>query len=718
MKVLRGALCLLLAWSLGLEPAFAQVRAFVAVQPGAGTPVAPVGVKTVYPLSAGTLGLPVSTLLIPVGFVPGASPAVAARASSSSRAVPATLGPVAEVPSGAAAALNPAALTPGAAAFALKKVAPLAAAAAEEVRGLADLPQGAARTATDRQFSLLSGEAPAAARADLAQTPVPVAAGGSLRALLSRPRGAESAENASSEPAPPASRTQVFKDPERNGAFWRYALAYSTYLFGFQMYIVGMPFLVSSFTKNLLYENHDPRFGDSEAVKALVRSNRSLSRIMHWIAQAVSYATVPLLGKKGAAAPGTWLSRSAFARAAVIALIPTLFFASGLFSLKAAILVYLGLVMLQSYLQGVFVTMDSAATTRIMGEKSVSPEERLRANSILTFIASTAAIIGPALAGKVAQLPDFFNKTGSAGAVIYGIYAGTMALGGLIFASIRLLGRKDAALGTDGTAAESAASEPLSAKAVLSRLWASMRDGSRMIFKNRLLRTFTLLLLVNALFSDPLIFSILPEFVETLVKIGGGGGEILGIPVIGWLLRSITETPMGYYGLMVAASSVGSILATLAMEPLRKVLARLGFRTEESLTVPFYLLAAVEVPLFWLLVSTGSIWAALGIYGLQSLVTAFAGIVMSGLYQKALGSFEREDVPKVLAARSFMNICAAILSTYVFGFVLKGVPLATMLTVAAVAMTALGALRVAAPWLMLSKEERTRAAPPTGPASD
>ena len=79
---------------------------------------------------------------------------------------------------------------------------------------------------------------------------------------------------------------------------------------------------------------------------------------------------------------------------------------------------------------------------------------------------------------------------------------------------------------------------------------------------------------------------------------------------------------------------------------------------------------------------------------------------MTGLNQKTLGSYSHQDVNKIIAARSFMAIIAAIAATYLYGFVLTGIPIATALLIAAVAMSVLGAVRLAAPWLLFSKDQR------------
>lgn len=124
--------------------------------------------------------------------------------------------------------------------------------------------------------------------------------------------------------------------------------------------------------------------------------------------------------------------------------------------------------------------------------------------------------------------------------------------------------------------------------------------------------------------------------------------------------------------------------------------------------LPFYLLAALEAPLFWLMMSWPSMIGVLALYGLQSLATGFAIMTASGLHQKALGTYKGADVNKVLAAESFVGILAAIASTLVYGFLLSGIAIKTSMLIAAIAIGVQGAVRLAAPWLAFTKEQRKR----------
>ncbi|MBI2386447.1 MAG: hypothetical protein HYV14_10590 [Elusimicrobia bacterium] len=529
-----------------------------------------------------------------------------------------------------------------------------------------------------------------------------------------------SAPAADEKAVPPAPRkagiTTVFKDPERNRAFWRYVGGYSIFLFGYQMYVVGLPYLISAITRNSLTENRDARAANEETLKSMIRSNRSLARIAHWVAQGVSYATIPLFTRGiDGDGPKKWLVRSMLGRAAMLAGIAGLFFATGLLSVTGALWTFLGLVALQSFFQGIAVTFEGAATTRIMGDSTVTSEERTKANSILTFIAALFAIIAPVIAGQIAQIGPVMGKTGVGGAVIYSIYAGAIALAALVYASIKLIGgaKKANLARKPGEAAEAPA--PKGAGGTLRSLWSSIKDGTKLVFKDRFLRTLLLMSMVTSLFSDPLVFNVLPEYIEGLVAGNPGSvGAIMDIPVLGWFLKSLTATPMGNFAMMMVMASVGSIAASLLIKPLTKLFQRFGFKTDEALTIPFFILAALEAPLFLLMINTPTMLGAVALYGLQSLAVGFIGIAISGLYQKNLGAHKDEDVNKILAAQSLLGIAAAIVSTYVYGFVLKDISIATSLTIAAIATGVMGLLRLAAPFLSFSKASRQP--PPEPPA--
>ncbi|MDE2144323.1 MAG: hypothetical protein KGJ84_18095, partial [Elusimicrobia bacterium] len=223
--------------------------------------------------------------------------------------------------------------------------------------------------------------------------------------------------------------------------------------------------------------------------------------------------------------------------------------------------------------------------------------------------------------------------------------------------------------------------------------------------------------MVSSLFSDPLVFNVLPEYIEGLVaKNPGSVGAIMGIPGVGWFLKTLTATPMGNFALMMVMASVGSIAATLLMKPLTKLFHKFGFKTEEALTVPFYFLAALEAPLFYLMIHTPTMLGAIALYGLQALVTGFIGISIQGLYQKNLGNQKDGDVNKILAADSLLGIGAAIISTFAYGFLLTNIPIATSLLIAAIATGVVALIRLAAPFLSFTKDQRKPPAePPAGP---
>ncbi|MBI5883960.1 MAG: hypothetical protein HZB91_12750 [Elusimicrobia bacterium] len=583
------------------------------------------------------------------------------------------------------------------------------------------------RDAGTSQFNALTGEL------FLKGQPAEETAGGAEASAqsgtgLAKPRTTDASEAKSGVEVPAAqaaetpakgSWKQVFKDPERNKSFWRYLKGYAVFLVGFQAYMVGLPYLISAFTKNTLKESHDARLENAEALKALIRQNRSLARVAHWASQAVAYVTVPLFTAKNADNPKKWLVRSMLIRSGLLISVVGLFFASGIFSMPVALAILFGFIGIHSFFQGLTVTTESASKTRVFGDKSVTPEERRKANSILTFVASIISIIGPALAGQLAQVKDFFGKTGVGGVLVYGLYGVAVGVAGLIYASAKMFGNQAKAAEKAQAAGGDAAAAPVKGKGffgTIKALGVSLKDGIKLILKNRFLRTMLGLTLVSYLFSDPLIFNVLPEFAAGLIQGSSSMTAILNLPVIGWFFKGLISTPMGYFALMNVMASVGSIVATSLVKPLTKLFNRLGFKTEESLMVPFYIIAALEVPLFWLMIFSPSMLSVILLYGLQSFVLGFAGIAVAGVDQKVSGSFSKEDLPKVLAAQSFVGIVAAIISTLVYGFLLGNIAITTSLYIAAIATTVLGALRLAAPFMAFSRESRRGEAPVEGAA--
>lgn len=662
VKALRRSLAAVLALFIAAQPAFARVQSVAAVLPRAGVPA----VRPLLSVSADANRLALG------------------------RTLPSALSP-SEVP------LN-AAPTPVFTQTVASGLSVLSAAA--EPR---DAAPDAARPSVETQAA--SGRMVFDAAA---------ARGAETAMLALAPAGEPSRLDAPQPPAgkPPrkgvADRIKVFNDPERNRAFWRYFMGEQVYMLGFQMYVVALPYLMSAFTKNTIRESGRPALTPEE-LTALVRENRSNSRLAHWFAQAFSYIATPLFTRGGEAAPKTWLVRSSYVRAAVIFGIPALFFSTGLLGAGPSLAILLGLIGVQSFFQGLHATTSSGSITRIVGDKSVTTEERVRANSIRSFASALVAIVAPALAGKIAGMGDWFGKTGTGSAVIYGVYAAATGLAGLIFAGIKLIGQEKA----EAAALPGAAPAPAGLGGALKSVWTSMKEGVKIVWGNRFLRTLLGMNLVASLFTDPLTFNVLPEYVETVLKGSGGALDgLLGVPVLGWFLDGLVSTPMGFFGLLVAFSSVGSALVSVFINPLRRLFQRLGFKTEEQLTIPFYAVALLEVAAFWAMIYYPSFWLVLSLYGLQTLASGFAGLIVTGLYQKKLGEQGTKKMTQVLAASSFISIIAAIISTFLYGYILKDIPVATSLLIAAVATTVLGLLRLAAPWLMFSKAERAGGGPP------
>ena len=719
MKTLRAALVLLLSYTLGVQPAVAQMQsAHVSVPVGIGASAA--GAAAVQPVSVQSLSIFQPSILSLSGITAFQS----APSLPAANAVPALSRSAVSVPAAGpivvAAAVPAAAQAAATVQFSRERIAPIEAAAAKAVEGLERASGDASRSQAAVQFSTLTGER-LRSYADGSETPAASAQTGAAASSGLSKAAAPSAE-AGAKAEPPAPRSgilKVFNDPVRNSAFWRYMTGYSVFLFGYQMYIVGMPYLISAFTRNSLSENHDARANDAEAVKGLIRSNRSLSRIAHWVAQGLSYITIPLFARNVENdGPKKWLVRSTFIRAGLLAAVPVLFFTTGFMGLTTAVGILLALIAAQSFFQGISVTMDGAATTRIMGASGVTAEERTKANSILTFVAAILSIIAPAIAGQISLIGPIMGKGGVGGAVIYGIYAGTLAITALIYASIKLIGGKNKEAPANVAAGASATADaPKNLKDTLKELWISIKDGTKIVVKNRLLRMMLIMSMVSSLFSDPLIFNVLPEYIEGIVASNPGSiGAIMNVPFVGAFLQALTSSPMGNFALMMVMTSVGSIVAATLIKPLTKLLKKFGFKTEEALTVPFFVIAALEAPLFLLMIGTHTIMGVILLYGLQSLVVGFVGIAISGLYQKNLGAQKDRDVNKILAAQSLLGIAAAIVSTFAYGFLLKDIAIGTSLTIAAVATGVMALLRLFAPFLAFTKAERhPPVPPPAGP---
>jgi uncharacterized membrane protein len=181
------------------------------------------------------------------------------------------------------------------------------------------------------------------------------------------------------------------------------------------------------------------------------------------------------------------------------------------------------------------------------------------------------------------------------------------------------------------------------------------------------------------------------------------------LPILCWSIASLMSTAMGITGLLVFFGSLGSILSTLLIQPLCKALGKLGFKSEGSLAIPLGVVAALEVPLFWLMISVPSLWLIVPLYGLQALCASFVSIVLSGLNQKKQADYTEDQLQKMLSAQSLWGILATVGSLCVSKMWLSNVPISTMLLIAAIFTTVYGAAQLAFPWLGLSKAERQRA---------
>ncbi|HEX4046353.1 MAG TPA: hypothetical protein VH309_00885, partial [Elusimicrobiota bacterium] len=521
MKLFRAALALVLSYALGVQPALAQMEVRVEAPAISGVGAAAAGASVAGTLSLQTLSLTPSAALAPALSAPAfaAAPSISAPSAAPGLAAPAAA-PEA-VPALAATAAIPAAvasLAPASGARAAEHATPaqrlaqVRIAADKAVDGLAHASDGGSRGMADAQFAALTGERLAASAPDGVAAP----SAGALadlpaRAFLDEPSAPAAAPAKADVPAPKPSKPgffSVFRDPERNKAFWRYVKGYSIFLVGYEMYVVAQPYLISSMVKNALNEKHDPRAGNAAVVNELIRTDRSLSRIAQWGAQFFSYATIPLFTKNVEKdGPRKWLVKATFVRAGALAAIATVFFATGVIG-QTALWVLFGLIAVQSFFQGIAITSEGAATTRLLGDKTVTSDERTRANSILTIIGSVISIIGPILAGGIALMGPIKGKSGVGGAVIYALYAGAIALTAFIYSTIKMFAgpgaNADAAAGTAAVAPA-----PRKLVGVVKGLWDSIKTGTRIILKDRLLRTLLILSTIGSLFSDPLVFNVL-----------------------------------------------------------------------------------------------------------------------------------------------------------------------------------------------------------------
>ncbi|PCI36902.1 MAG: hypothetical protein COB53_08130 [Elusimicrobia bacterium] len=697
----------LLALAIALQPALVSARTV--------TRIAPQSLPTAFGNAGAAL------MGVQGTHVPGATPAITSLGLTSTIIIPqATVLPTAGATAApqAAVAIQQKGITisptaaPARKIFA-KHVAVISRGVTAASNNLPKLNAASARPAASRQFAILTNGFSAARPEAADLVPVGTALGNSKAiALNAADETRPEAFRPNAEPASPNKKAaapkgfrkifkfKIFKDPERNKAYWRWFLGEQSIMVGFYMYMVALPFYMQSFTGNLLREAGAFDSTTKEQLAETVRQNRALARIAHWAAQGIGYLALPFF-TRGDHGPRRWMVRSAWARTAMYGGIFGIFYGTGLVGAQTALYILLGLIAGASFFQGIAATMSAGASARIMGDKTVTKEERKSANSMRSFVTAIIAIIAPLIAGQILGLGSLLGKDGGGGALIYGIYAATVGVAGLIFASIKMLAKKKTvsemtgdhdAMGVDaGTSGFFG---------TLKGIGKSMMRGVKLVWSNRFLRTMVLINLAMSLFTDPLIFNALPQYVAQILASDPGATSALG-----GLLGFFIDSPGGLFALLITSSSIGTALAAVFAKPLDKFLGR-WFKTEEALTIPYYILAALSVPAFWAMINFPSVLTVLGLYGLQTLLGGFVGLTMVGIYQKNLGSYSSKQMNQVLAASSFLSIIAAIASTYAYGFLLVDVPLQTMLTVAAIATTVAGALRLAAPWLMFTKQQR------------
>jgi hypothetical protein len=377
-------------------------------------------------------------------------------------------------------------------------------------------------------------------------------------------------------------------------------------------------------------------------------------------------------------------------------------------------------------------------------------------------------VVAPILAGLLGKIGKLWGKTGSGSVIVYGVYGLCAGIAGFGYATIKMFKKQNA---DNGGAAGGVA--PASKLHVLKGLAASLVQGTRLVLQNRFLRVMFGMGLILDLFSEVLGSSVLPEYVENLVGSQSGGAAaifgkvpalaaifrgltstpavlaavavivaavlagplskllakmgiklrrplaapklvyaIAAIPILCWSIVSLMSTAMGVTGLLVVFASLGSILGSVLIQPICKALAKIGFKSEGSLTIPMGVIAALEVPLFWLMITVPSLWLIVPLYGLQALCSSFINIVLCGLNQSKQAEYTEDQLQKMLSAQSLWGISAVVAALVISQMVLGSVPIATLLLIAAIFTSVYGAAQIAFPWLGLSKAERQRVVTP------
>ena len=703
MRFTRRALAIVLSYALGVQPVVAQVQGVRLSVPAAAAgaaAAAALGGSSAEPIQLQALDLPLA--------LPAPAPTIDALAPKAPDASAA-----------ASAALPPA-----------ERVSLIHAASDKAVDGIGRASSDGASSQAAGQFAALTGERLASSDGDAAAG-APVSAAATAESHLQPATAPTEAAAKDEPPAPKLGTLQIFRDPARNRDFRWYALGFAIFSLGYEMYGVAKPYMISALTTNSLLAHGSPRARSADGIAASVRYNRALTSIAHWVAQAVSYFAIPLFSRNAAKeGPRKWLVLSMFVRAAALAAVPALFFATGALSIHASLGIFAGLVVAQSFFQGVTVTMENVATLSFF--TGVADDERTKANSIISGIENVLAIPGQLAAGCLARMRPVRNKAGVGGAVIYGIYAVAAVLSALIYTFFVKIFREK-----NKSAAVSAAPDaaPESIGATLRSLWRSIRDGVRIMWGDSMLRTVSLISMMGALFSEPLIANVLPDYVKSLATQSPGAlAVVMRVPGLGWLLQTLMQTDLGSFALVSISISLGGLAPLLLMPALTRLFQKVGFKTEAALSIPFYFIAALEAPLFFVMIHTHSLLGVALLFGLQSLVVGFSGINVTGLTQSNMQDRQEEDVNKIYAAGSLLTTMVTCLSTLMYGVFLSAFLAyltkhpAVHLTNAMVntifmwgataATAAISLVRLAAPFLSFTKAQMfPPAAPPDQPPS-
>ncbi|MFA6004080.1 MAG: hypothetical protein WC881_08425 [Elusimicrobiota bacterium] len=484
-------------------------------------------------------------------------------------------------------------------------------------------------------------------------------------------------------------KAKVFSDPQRNKDFWKFFLGFEFSIAGLQLCMVAFPYMIKSFAHG---QGVSAAMSEADAATRLNRM-RSQIRAFQLGAQILSYLSLPFLARGKPGSDKKLLVRAGLLRAGILILVPLHFLIfSGLMPAAAAFAVLAGIFAVQSYGEGVHGGMTDMLRSEAIGSSDVTPEERNRANSLLSFAAALISIVVPVFAGKLAQIPDIMGREGSGSAMIFAVYAGVMAISSAFYALTAVRARKaakrQAAAGVKGP---------------------GFKAALKAIARNRFFRTILMLDGFAMLIGEPLMNNVLPNFVESVLKASSVSiGQLLQTPVLGWIFSGMMNTPMGYFGLLIAFGSIGSALASALNQRVLGFLHRHGYASEESRMLPLYGIDFLEVLAFAGIVLLPAFWPILMFWMLKSLAGGFVGVARDGVYQKNLAAYPEADRPAMISMMSLANMLMTLGGALVYLFVLSSIPVGLSMSLAFAGIAALGALRLFSPKLMFDKAARSK----------